>query len=379
MKRKLLAVLGLAACVAHPSFGAYGPVRQNLKRALVYFYNYAGDHTNTPAWCGYLMKLGAAHGIQIDTTRNPSAFTTANLSNYQAVVLFNAYLIGQSMTQSQKDALHDWYKQNRGIACFHQCVKNNWGGASPNWYDSLMGGHYIKAAGFATGPIYLEPDVAGTELALNSDSTPVAAGTSHKWNDEWYTYDQAPTTIPGATKLMWTTKRKDFGSGVSFVLAGEVQPMAWARVTNGGRFVLNSMYHTNDVMQTTDAAVKKFNDGAFLGAMRWVAGYTGCTDPAKPGYNPQATHNDPSSCEAVSLIEFEAPARNVPGAGGRMRVAFAGPGEHALDVYDSRGRAVFRERGRGARAYGFDHLGPGVYLLKASAGKETLSRTFLLL
>ncbi|MBW8886176.1 MAG: ThuA domain-containing protein [Fibrobacteres bacterium] len=130
----------MAACIWAPSHAASGPITSNLKRALIYFYNYAGDHTNTPAWCGYIMKLGAAHGITIDTTRNPSTFTVANLSNYQAVVLFNAYYIGQSMSQTQKDALHDWYKQNLGIACIHQCVRNTWGGVAPNWYDSLMGG-----------------------------------------------------------------------------------------------------------------------------------------------------------------------------------------------------------------------------------------------
>src|SRR3954470_13422033 len=103
MKRKLWVALGLTATIwAQPAAG-YGPVTQNLKRALIYFYNYAGDHTNTPAWCGYLIKLGAAHGITIDTTRNPSNFTAANLSNYQAVVLFNAYLIGEGMSQNQKD------------------------------------------------------------------------------------------------------------------------------------------------------------------------------------------------------------------------------------------------------------------------------------
>jgi hypothetical protein len=375
MKTKHWAALGLAAFLWAPASAAYGPIKPNLKRALIYFYNYAGDHTNTPAWCGYLMKLGAAHGITIDTTRNPSNFTAANLSNYQAVVLFNAYLIGQSMTQTQKDALHDWYQQNRGIACFHQCVKNAWGGASPNWYDSLMGGHYIKAAGFGTGPVYVESAVTGTDLAMNSDSTPVAAGTIMKWNDEWYTYDQTP--VAPDTKLMWTTKTGDHS--FSFVLPGTVQPMAWSRVTNGGRFILNSMYHTDDIMQTTDAALKKFNDGAFLGAMRWVAGYTGCTDASKPGYNPQATHNDAKDCDAATTIGVEAPSRDIPGDAGRVRVSFTGAGEHTVDVYDSRGRKVYFVRGRGPHAYGFDHLGPGMYHLKARSGAEAYNRSFLIL
>lgn len=371
-----IAALGLAACLAGPASAQNGPLKSNLKRALVYFYNYAGDHTNTPAWCGYLMKLGADHGIAIDTTRNPSVFTTANLANYQAIVLFNAYLFGQSMSQSQKDAVHDWYKQNRGIACFHQCVKNSWGGSYPNWYDSLMGGHYKVAAGYATGPVYVDADAAGSDLAMNSDSTPVAAGTSMKWNDEWYGYDESPIGKPN-TKMIWTAKKSNFS--FNFPLSGDVQPMAWARETNGGRFILNSMYHTSDIMKTTDAALKKFHDGAFIGALRWVAGYTGCTDPSQPGYNPKATQNDPAMCGTVSTIRVEGPWKNVPGEARRLRVSFSGPGEHTLELFDSRGRKVLFERGRGARAYGFDRLGPGVYHLQARSGAESFRRSFLIL
>ena len=382
MVRNTLATLALTACLCAPSMAQNGPIKSNLKKALIYFYNYAGDHTNTPDWCGYIMKLGAAHGIAIDTTRNQSNFTAANLANYQAVVLFNAYLIGQNMSQSQKDALHDWYKANRGIACFHQCVKNSWGGASPNWYDSLMGGHYIKAAGFGTGPLYLESAVAGTDLAMNSDSTSVAAGTTMRWNDEWYTYDQTPV-LPG-TKMIWTTRKADHG--FTFVLAGDVQPMAWARVTNGGRFILNSMYHTSDVMKTTDAALKKFNDGQFLGSMRWVAGYAGCTDANSKYYNPQATHNDPKVCtEGVFSgtlpirIGVNAPAGKSAMEAGRLRVSFAGEGAHTLDAYDSHGRKVYSVTGSGSREYGFASLRPGVYYLKARSGNETFSRKFMLL
>jgi hypothetical protein len=382
MKRNILATMALTACLSGPAMAQSGPLKSNLKKALIYFYNYAGDHTNTPDWCGYLIKLGAAHGIAIDTTRNQSNFTAANLANYQAVVLFNAYLVGQNMSQTQKDALRDWYGKNRGIACFHQCVKNSWGGASPNWYDSLMGGHYIKAAGFGTGPVTVEAGVTGTDLAMNSDSTPVAAGASQKWNDEWYTYDQTPV-MPG-TKLIWTTKAAEHS--FTFVLPGEVQPMAWARVTNGGRFVLNSMYHTSDLMKTTDAALKKFNDGQFLGSMRWAAGYAGCTDAASKYYNPQATHNDPKVC-SDGVFTGTVPIRigvNVSAgkkaiAAGRLRITFAGEGAHTLAVFDSRGRKVYGLTGQGPREYGFESLRPGVYFLQARSGQETFHRSFMLL
>ena len=163
--------------------------------------------------------------------------------------------------------------------------------------------------------------------------------------------------------------------------------MAWARVTNGGRFILNSMYHTSDIMTTTDAALKKFNDGSFLGSMRWVAGYMGCTDSKSQYYNAQATHNDPLVCSDGKFSDGTVPIRIGVNAAAsekaigarRLRISFAGPDSHSLDVYDSRGRKAYSVSGRGPKEYGFAQLRPGFYVLSARSGKETFHRGFLLL
>lgn len=380
MNRKILAILGLAACLCVPASAQNGPVTSNLKRVLVYMYNYQADHANTPAWTGYLMKLGANHGFTVDTTRNQSVFTPANLANYQAVVLFNAYLIGLQMSSTQKEALRTWYAGNHGMVCYHQCVKNSWGADYPNWYDSLMGVRYKTYAGFSPGPVYVDAGVVGTDLAMSSDGTKYEANYTQSWDDEWYTYEASPANLQ-KTRLIWTTRRSafNFGTGASgFAVAGETQPVAWAREELGGRFVLNSLFHRDAARTATNAQLRQFVDGSFLGTLRYLAGYTGCTDPASPQYNPKATHMGIGAC-TPSAIRVNGPAGTGPGEAGRFRLAFTGPGAHRVEVRDSRGRKVFFARGQGAKEYGFERLTPGIYLLKARSGVETINRSFLLL
>jgi hypothetical protein len=388
MHRKILAGLSLFALLVPPPAAQNGPVTSNLKRALVYFYGYAGgDHQNTPIYAAYLQSIGAKLGVVVDTTRSQSVFTAANLANYQVLILFSAYNFGTNMTASQKAAVESWYRGNRGIGCFHQCVKNLWGGNYPNWYDSLMGTQYQTWAGFGSGPVTLNAAVEGTDLAMGMDAagslSELKAGHSQTWDDEWYTYTAmpGPNSLGGKTLMQWTTNRASFpGFDDKFTVPGEVQPMAWARLVGGGRFVLNSHFHRDIPRTSTNPGLRQFIDGAFAGSMKWLAGYTGCTDPASANYNPRATHNDPAVCKPSGTIRVTGGSRAMaPGQTGRMRVTFTGAGGHSLEVFDSRGRKVYDKSGQGSREYGFEHLRPGLYHLKASSGKEAFQRSFVLL
>lgn len=380
MNRILPAALAFCALFSASASAQNGPVSSNLKRVLVYMYNYQSDHANTPAWGGYLMKLGVEHGFTVDTTRSQSVFTPANLANYQAVILFNAYLIGLQMTATQKEALRSWYAANRGLACYHQCVKNSWGGDYPNWYDSLMGVRYKTYAGFSPGPVYVDAGVVGGDLAASSDGTRYEADHTLSWDDEWYTYEANPANLQ-KTRIIWTTRRSafNFGTGASgFAVAGETQPVAWAREEAGGRFILNSLFHRDAARTSTNAQLRQFVDGSFLGALRYLAGYTGCTDRASSQYNPKATHLGAGAC-ATNAIRISGPSGKGPREAGRFRLAFAGSGPHRVEVFDSRGRKAFHAAGLGAKEYGFGSLTAGVYHLKARSGAETINRSFLLL
>jgi hypothetical protein len=374
MRRKHLLLPALLLSLASAALGQNGPVTSNLKNVLVYVYGYTGDHGNTVQYAGHLMKLGQANGFAVDTTRSASVFTPANLAKYQAVVLFNAYNFGGALAASQKDALKAWYAQNRGLACFHQCTKNNWGG-TPNWMDQLMGVKYQTFAGFGTGPVYVHADVAGTDLAMSGTGSPYAAGFKLSWNDEWYTYQANPEPLPN-TRMIWTTRQAEHG--FKFFLSTDVQPMAWAREVEGGRFVMNSMFHQDAPRTSTDPALRQFIDGAFVGTMRYIAGYTGCTDETNPNYNPKATHNDPNVCQPVGIRMVET-GKKLAGRPGGVRVSVALPGPHAVEVFDAGGRMVFSRRGSGPSDYDFTRDRAGMHFVRVRGAGTTASQRFMLL
>lgn len=386
MKLKRSILVGLILCLSWPALAQNGPVTSNLKRVLVYFYGYGGsDHQNTPTYASYFMTLGAAHGFTADTTQSQSVFTAANLANYQAIVLFSAYNFGTNMTAGQKAAVEGWYKGNRGIACFHQCVKNLWGGNYPNWYDSLMGTQYQTWAGFGSGPVYVNASVQGTDLAMGLSSagvtTPYAADFTQKWDDEWYTYTAVPgaTVLGGKTKLIWTTKRGDHTFGSNFVAPGETQPMAWAREVNGGRFVLNSVFHRDAPRTSTNAALRQFIDGAFVGTLRYIAGYTGCMDNKYAEYNPKATHPGTGACVTLlgTGIRFSGIDANRAVAWREMDVSVTTPGPHKIEVFGADGKAIQTRNGSGPKTYGFEGMrASGIHFVRVHAGGNTVTKRF---
>jgi hypothetical protein len=386
--RNIFVGLALAACLVTPAKAQNGPVTSNLKKVLVYFYNFgAGDHQNTPTYAAYFQSLGAAHGFIADTTRSQSVFTAANLANYQVIVLFSAYNFGANMTAAQKAAVEGWHKANRGIGCFHQCVKNLWGGDYPNWYDSLMGTQYQTWAGFGSGPVYVNAAVEGSELAMgiasNGTTTAYKADFTQTWDDEWYTYTAVPgaTVLGGKTRMMWTTKRGDHTFGNNFVAPGESQPIAWAREVNGGRFVLNSVFHRDAPRTSTNAALRQFVDGAFIGSLRYLAGYTGCTDKNYVEYNPKATHAGTGACvtPASSGIRI-AGAGSARGADLReFKVSVTGPGAHSVELYGPDGKQAAAYRGDGPRDYSFEGLrSSGIHFVRVKTGARVVTKRIFL-
>jgi hypothetical protein len=379
-RMKIIAWLCLSVAFAPmDSFAQNGPVTSRLHRVLVYFYNFgASDHANTPAYAAYFRTLGTTYGFTADTTRSQSVFTTANLANYDVIVLFSAYYFGQNMSAAQKSAVQTWYSSNHGMACFHQCVRNNWGGTYPNWYDSLMGVQYNTYAGFASGPMYVDSQAVGTDLAWSSSGTQYTATSTQNWDDEWYSYLATPKGLPN-TKMIWYTKRSAF-SGFNFTLTGDYQPMAWAREVQGGRFVLSSSFHRDAPRTSTVTSLRQFIDGHFVGSLKYLAGYTGCTDPTSTNYNPKATVNDPAVCTGGTSGIRIADNAYIGAAIANLKVNITDPGAHSLEVFNAKGARAVMYKGTGAKEYDFQKiLEPGVYYVKVKTGSGSASKKIFLL
>jgi|GEM_PF-2290831 len=386
MKRLQTSLIGATLLLALAVTGAQaqnGPITSRLNKVLVYFFNYGTDHTNTPNYVRYVRDLGQQYGFQVDTTRQQAVFTPASLAQYDVLFLFSAYYFGRNMTTNQKTAVENWYAGNKGIACFHQCVRNEWGGTSPNWYDNLMGVPYTTFAGFGVGPVYVDSSVIGTDLAMNSDTTPYAAkyhynagGPGMRWDDEWYTYNGIVTNLPNSKAILRTNRTGHAGTrnwNTSQPQNGIV--MAWSRDVQGGRFVLSSFFHTNNPIAgkggltgTRPDSLSKFIDGHYLGVLRHLAGYTGCTDSTSPNYNPKATHNDPAVCSQGTGIRVaggnQTGSRRVKRSDFKVSITENGP--HVVELYDVKGTRLASYKGTKKRDYRFTKVtSAGIYYVKA--------------
>lgn len=391
-----LAMTGFSATASDAATGN-GPITSRLNKVLVYFFNYGSDHTNTPNYVRYVKELGDANGFTVDTTRQQAVFTSANLAQYDVIFLFSAYYFGRNMNTTQKSAVESWYAGNRGIACFHQCVRNEWGGTYPNWYDNLMGVRYTTYAGFGVGPVYVDSSVLGTDLAMDRDKNPYRAdytfnaGAGIRWDDEWYTYDGLQANLPN-TKAILRTNRTGHSGSRNW---NSVQPqtgitMAWAREVQGGRYVLSSFFHTNNPIAgkgglsgTRPDSLANFIDGHYLGVLRYLAGYTGCTDSTSANYNPKATHNDPAVCAGTGIRvgrggeNFGHGLRRVSRADFQIAVTESGP--HSIEVYDLKGHRLAAYRGNKPKTYRFPQLQTsGIYAVRAKLRSGSYSERVLL-
>ena len=359
-------------------FSQNGPITSNLHKVLLVSGWESSDHDPATANLRtYYQNLATANGIIVDVAVQTTApFTAANLAQYDVLVMFNLYNIGQHLDTASENRIQKWYEGNKGFACFHQCVKY----APWPWYGTIMGVDYnTYAAVNRTGPVYADAEGLGT---IN-DAAKYTAGQSFSWSDEWYTYVANPRGKAGI-KMVWTTRDADFpSSGGTFnSTMGNDHPLAWTHDVDGGRFFLNGMFH-NSVATTVTGAVKGFIDDQFMGALKYLAGYTGCKDSNYVEYNRKATHQGANACLTLKStgIQF---AENPPGGIKieNLKVSISKPGKHSLEVFNTHGKKIASYSGSGPRIYAFPEIRePGVYYLKVMTSdmRTPLSRKFFLL
>jgi hypothetical protein len=275
-----------------------------------------------------------------------------------------------------------WYEGNKGLACFHQCVRSSSytsGGKTIgwDWWVNMMGKDYNTYANTgATGPVRIDAEALGTVY----DSTKFTAGQTFSWSDEWYTYLANPRGLPG-TKMLWTTSDSSF-KGVTFnSTMGNDHPLAWVRNYGGGRFSLNGMFHTT-VMSTATGNLKAFIDSGLVGTYRFLAGYDGCKDPNYTEYNPKATHQPNGACATPTFIRVGSANGSKGVRLDEFKVVFSQPGSHQVEVFNTQGALVASRRGDGNGEYRFDEIRqPGIYYVRVLTAdmQRPYSRKIILL
>jgi hypothetical protein len=389
---RLPALLALsAACVAFTAVESeaqrtYGKVTSRLATAKFSLMKgwWGSDHDQTtPVNFKYFKALATTYGVSMDTfnlTSSTAPLTQANLDKYDVMVWYNVYRMYEHFDTATGNRIQRWYENgNKGLACIHQCVRssNTPAGIKWNWWIDMMGKDYTDfAASGVSGPVFVDAEGLNTIYGDSSGLTPRQKFT---WNDEWYIYAANTRGTPG-TQMVWTTADSLF-SGSYKKTMGNDHPLLWVRNYGGGRFVLNSMYHST-ALATATGALQAFADSSYIGQLRFLAGYDGCKDSNYVEYNPKATHQPAGACVNPTFIQVASAENRVDKVRlDDFKITFSQPGSHSVEIYNMRGGKVASHRGEGSREYRFAQIRePGVYHVRImTAGMKVPSNRRIIL
>ncbi|GAA2716230.1 ThuA domain-containing protein [Actinoplanes palleronii] len=247
----VVAVLTSAVAVA-PAAAADNPYD-----VLVFSKTAGFRHDSIAAGTQAIRDLGAANNFTVTATEDATAFTTANLAKYEAVIFLNT--TGDVLDATQQTAFESYIRAGGGYAGVHAAADTEY-----DWpfYGDLVG------AWFASHPAIQQANVKVEDRAQ--------AATAHlpqTWTrtDEWYNY----RTNPRSTAHVLATLDESSYSGGGM---GADHPHAWCKTVSSGRSFYTGGGHL----------IESYADPAFrahlLGGIRYAAGRSDADCRPETGY-----------------------------------------------------------------------------------------------
>jgi type 1 glutamine amidotransferase len=368
---------------------AQAPAKTKLKKVLILDKSQfgAGGHMESRRDLNLaLAALATEKGFAVTTisqtdpaSKIATEFSAANLAAYQAVIFSNNDGVHAQLSATEKTNLEAYVKNGGGFIPVHAASAfiENWSWITGALVESFYGPH---GSNQPTANVIHDADGIKDETETKGIFKGLTAPLA--FLDEYYSFRASPRGKPGVTVLL-RVDEGTFSKPVNGPMGAD-HPVVWSKVDGKGRIVHLSMGHswsTNNVYTAKNNYLKNF----LYGALRYAAGdFFGCTDANKPGYNPDATKNDPDACNVIS-------AAYIPGAQGRalisrnqgesdIRVVINASGRHEVEILDVSGRPVESRRGEKATEYSLPLPSrSGIYVVVARAGgQETRHRVTVL-
>lgn len=246
MRGRSVALLVAAVAVA------LTPVCNGLPLHLLLFFKTAGfTHGSIGVARGFLRDSGAAHNYTVDESDDASAFTLANLEQYDAVVF--VMTTGDILNEAQQTAFEQYIALGRGFAGIHSATDTERSGW--DFYEDLLGAFFVSHPSQQTATVNKEPGAENPSL----DSFP---NTVDRF-DEWYNFDRNPRSS-GSVEVLLTVDETSYSPGSNAM--GSDHPIAWKHEFGGGRAWYTAMGHT-PASYTSDTDFRQH----LLGGVLWAA------------------------------------------------------------------------------------------------------------
>ncbi|WP_405905761.1 ThuA domain-containing protein [Streptomyces sp. NBC_00828] len=245
----------LIGCVSGPaaSKGA------DETRVLVFSKTAGFRHDSIPEGIAAVGELGAAGGFIVDATEDAGAFTTGNLSRYDAVVFLST--TGDVLDAAQQGAFERYIKRGGGYVGIHAAADTEYDWA---FYGGLAGAYFQS-----------HPAIQPATVDVEDRAHPATSGLPSTWNrtDEWYNYRSNPREH---ARVLASLDESSYTGGT---MSGD-HPIAWCQEYRGGRAFYTGGGHTKE--SYADPAFRQH----LLGGIQYAVGDAQADCRPENGYRP---------------------------------------------------------------------------------------------
>ncbi|MFD0474526.1 ThuA domain-containing protein [Nonomuraea thailandensis] len=232
------------------------PAQAAAFKVLVFSKTAGFRHDSIPAGIQAVRDLGTANDFAVDATEDSSAFTTANLAQYKAVVFLST--TGDVLNDSQQAAFQAYVDGGGGYVGVHSAADTeyNW-----SYYGQLMGAYFNN-----------HPAIQQASVRTENRAHAATAHLGATWSrsDEWYNYRTNPR--PNVRVLQNLDEGSYSGGNM-----GD-HPITWCHPQAAGRAFYTGLGHTQE-----SYADPNFRS-LLLGGIRYTAGAVNADCRPETGY-----------------------------------------------------------------------------------------------
>ncbi|MFC7725283.1 ThuA domain-containing protein [Nocardioides sp. GCM10028917] len=253
--------------------------------ALLFSKTAAFRHSNIDEATTAIQALAADNNFTVTTTEDSSAFTDANLEQYEVVIFLST--TGDVLNESQQGAFERYIRAGGGYAGIHAAsdTEYDW-----PWYGNLVGAYFNNHP----------PGTPSATVKVEDPAHASTAGIEPRWQrtDEWYNFRSNPAANP-RTKLhvLASLDETTYTPGTGSM--GAEHPIAWCQDYDGGRSWYTGMGHTEASFVDT-----KFL-GHILGGIQTAAGVvdSDCKATLTPSFEKVALDENTSNPMELAIAE----------------------------------------------------------------------------
>ena len=128
------------------------PGADPLENVLVFSETAGFRHSSIDEGITAIQEIGAANDFDVDATEDSTAFNSANLAQYDAVVFLST--TGDVLTDEQQDAFEGYMQAGGGYVGIHAAADTEY---TWPWYGEMLGGYFRNhPAGTPTATVHIE-------------------------------------------------------------------------------------------------------------------------------------------------------------------------------------------------------------------------------